>query len=220
MTTQQTAAGHFRRLARFTGRGYDKGRSLPVCAAWVMVAEPLTRSILCPPSVRARVLRAFGATIGDNVNIRNGVRIHWPWKLTVGDDSWIGVGSYLLNVEPITIGRDVCISQQTLLCTGSHQADDMAFEYDNAPINVEDGAWVAARATVLRGVTVGRDSVVGATALVVKDVPEGARVLAPKPEVRVISQPVVERNEDGVAMTASEGGSCEDHPDRNRYHAR
>ncbi|MGO4957018.1 DapH/DapD/GlmU-related protein [Luteococcus sp. Sow4_B9] len=175
---------HFRRLAKFTGAGYDKGRPLAVCAVWAMVAEPLTRSILCPPSVRAKVLRAFGATIGENVNIRNDVRIHWPWKLTVGDNSWIGVGSYLLNLEPITIGDDVCVSQQAFLCTGSHQANDQAFEYDNAPIVVEDGAWVAARATVLRGVTIGRDAVVGATSLVTRDVPAGARVLAPAAQTK------------------------------------
>jgi len=90
------------------------------------------------------------------------------------------VGSYLLNLEPIEIGQDVCISQQTFLCTGSHDASDVAFEYDNAPIRVEDGAWVAARATILRGVTVGRDAIVGATALVTQDVPPGATVLAPR----------------------------------------
>lgn len=183
-TLEQDTGQHFRRLALFTGKGYDKGRPAPVCAAWALVAEPLTRSILCPPSVRAKVLRAFGAQIGENVNIRNDVRIHWPWKLTVGDNAWIGVGSYLLNVEPIVIGADVCISQQAFLCTGSHRADDAAFEFDNAPITIQDGAWVATRATVLRGVTVGRDAVVGATALVAKDVPAGARVLAAKPEVR------------------------------------
>ncbi len=179
-----STGGHFHRLAQFTGKGYDKGRSPLVCAAWALVAEPLNRSILCPPSVRAKVLRAFGAQIGENVNIRNGVRIHWPWKLSIGDNSWVGVDSYLLNLEPITIGEDVCISQQAFLCTGSHDASDQAFEFDNAPIVIEDGAWVAARATVLRGVTVGRDAVVGATALVYKDVPAGARVLAPRAEVK------------------------------------
>ena len=181
--TETTAATHRRRLSRFTGRGYDKGRSVPTIAAWLLV-EPLQRSILCPPLVRAKILRAFGASIGEGTNIRNDVRIHWPWKLTVGDHCWIGVGAYLLNLEPITIGDDVCISQQTFLCTGSHHADDPAVEFDNAPIVVGDGAWVAARATVLRGVTIGQDAVVGATALVTQDVPAGARVVAPRAESR------------------------------------
>ncbi|WP_257021895.1 hypothetical protein [Leifsonia sp. AK011] len=60
----------------------------------------------------------------------------------------------------------------------------VTFEFDNAPIVVEDGAWIAARATILRGVTIGAGAVVGATALVVKSVPAGAKVLAPPASVR------------------------------------
>lgn len=168
-----------RRLASFTGRGYDKGAGLLKVAAWVTVGDTVTRSILCPPKVRAAILRKFGARIAPGVLIRHDVRIHWPWKLTVGADTWIGVGAWILNLEPVVIGHDVVVSQQAMLCTGSHHADDPAFEFDNAPIVIEDGAWVATRATVLRGVTVGADAIVGAGALVVRDVPAGARVLAP-----------------------------------------
>lgn len=138
----------------------------------------------CPPSVRARILRAFGAQIGVGTNIRHNVKIHWPWKLTVGDHTWIGDGAHLLNLEPITLGHDVCISQHVFLCTGSHDARSPSFEYDNGPIAIDDGAWVAARATVLRGVRIGAGAVVGATALVTADVPPGAVVLAPRGDVR------------------------------------
>ena len=89
------------------------------------------------------------------------------------------MSAWILNLEPVRIGANVVISQQAMLCTGSHDADDPAFEFDNAPITIADGAWVATRATVLRGVTVGEDAVVGAGALVVKDVPTGQRVVAP-----------------------------------------
>lgn len=186
MTSQAPTRRVRRRLATFTGRGYDKGAPLPHIVGWVALGQPVIKSALCPASVRVRVLRAFGARIGEGVLIRHDVRIHWPWKLTIGDNCWIGVGAYLLNLEPITIGDDVCISQEAMLCTGSHQADDPAFEFDNAPIVVEDGAWVATRATVLRGVTIGEGAVVGATALVVKDVPAYARVVAPKAETKVL----------------------------------
>lgn len=179
-TTRASQGGHLRRLAQFTGRGHEPGRPVPTLALWFAIGDPISRSVLVPAGVRARLLRAFGAQIGENVNIRHDVHIHFPWKLTVGDNSWVGVGTHLLNVEPITIGEDVCISQQSYLCTGSHRADDPAFEYDNAPIVVEDGAWLALRSTVLRGVTIGRDAVVGACALVGKDVPAGSRVLAPR----------------------------------------
>ena len=72
-----------------------------------------------------------------------------------------------------------------MLCPGSHRADDPRFEVDLGPIVVGSGSWIAARATVLRGVTIGRDAVVGATALVTRDVPDGARILAPRAEERV-----------------------------------
>lgn len=171
--------GSRRRLASFTGRGYDKGAGLAKCAAWAVAGQAVTKSILTPPRLRVAVLRAFGASIEPGVLIRHDVRIHWPWKLRVGADSWIGVGAWILNLEPVTIGRNVCISQEAMLCTGSHDAEDPAFEFDNAAIVVEDGAWVATRATVLRGVRVGADAVVGAQALVVRDVPAGARMVAP-----------------------------------------
>jgi putative colanic acid biosynthesis acetyltransferase WcaF len=169
-----------RQLARFTGAGYDKGRPLLTQAFWVGTSALLVERIWCPSRLRVAVLRLFGAQVGDRVVIRHGVRIHWPWKLTVGDDVWIGVDAWLLNLEPISIESNVCVSQAAMLCTGSHRAKDPAFEFDNAPIHVAEGAWIAARATVLRGVRVGRNAVVGATALVTQDVPDDTTVLAPR----------------------------------------
>lgn len=168
-----------RSLAGFTGAGYDKGRGPLVQIAWQLASGLLVVRWWCPARVRTAVLRAFGAQLGERVLVRHQVRIHWPWKLTVGDDSWIGEQAWLLNLEPITLGSDVCISQGVLLCTGSHDRRSATFEFDNAPIHIGDGAWIAARATVLRGVTVGADAVVGAAALVTHDVPDGGTVLAP-----------------------------------------
>ncbi|GAA3298044.1 hypothetical protein GCM10020295_32650 [Streptomyces cinereospinus] len=124
------------------------------------------------------MLRAFGARVGRRVLIRRGVRVHWPWRLSVGDDVWIGEDAWLLNLEQITIGNDVCVSQGALLCTGSHQHHHPTFEFDNGPIRLEPGAWVAARSVVLRGVTVGRGAVVGASAVARRDVAAGAVVTA------------------------------------------
>lgn len=168
-----------RDLAAFTGAGYDIGRGRLTQALWLAVSGTVFVRWWCPARVRVAILRAFGASIGEGVLIRHRVRIHWPWKLTVGSGSWIGEGAWLLNLEPITIGADVCISQEVLLCTGSHDRHSPTFEFDNVPIVIEDGAWVAARATVLRGVTVGARATVAATALVVDDVRPDAVVRAP-----------------------------------------
>ena len=124
------------------------------------------------PRIRARVaiLRAFGAQIGDGVLVRHRVRIHWPWKLTIGDNSWIGEGAWILNLEPVTIGANVCVSQDAFLCTGSHDRRSPTFEFDNGPITIGDGAWVAARATVLRGVTLSDNAVIRAGSVTARDV--------------------------------------------------
>lgn len=179
-----TAMGARRSLAGFRGEGYDKGRGVTWQAAWQLASAVVVMPWFVPVRVRIAVLRAFGARIGSGVNLRSGVRVHWPWKLEIGDDSWIGERAWILNLEPVTIGADVCISQDVLLCAGSHDRRSPTFEFDNAPIRIHDGAWVAARATVLRGVTIGEDAVVGATALVTRDVPAHATVLAPTAAVR------------------------------------
>ncbi|MGW0469226.1 WcaF family extracellular polysaccharide biosynthesis acetyltransferase [Streptomyces sp. NPDC003027] len=161
-----------RNLPAFTLAGYDKGRGRLVQALWFAVMNTVFMAWFCPARLRVALLRAFGATIGDGVLIRHRVRILWPWKLTVGDHTWIGEGAWLLNLEPVTLGAHVCVSQEALLCTGGHDHRAADFRYRNAPITVEDGAWVAARATVLAGVTVGRHAVVAAGTTLHKDLPE------------------------------------------------
>ena len=165
-------------LSRFTGRGYDKGRPFAVQVLWMIVSRSFSMRWWCPNSVRVRILRAFGAEIAD------GVLIHWPWKLTVGESSWIGEDVWILNLEPVVIGSNTCISQDVLLCTGSHDQRSPTFEFDNAPITIGDSVWIAARATVLRGVSIGSEATVGATALVHRDVPAGATVLAARMQLR------------------------------------
>ena len=168
-----------RDLSKFSGKGYERGRSVVWQFAWMAVQSLLFKRWWTPASVRVTILRLFGAEIGEDVSIRHDVTIHWPWKLAVGDHTWIGVGAWILNLEPVRIGSNTCISQQVLLCTGSHQQSSPSFEFDNGPIEIGDGVWVAARATVLRGVTIADGALVGACALVTRDVGPNERILAP-----------------------------------------
>ncbi|WP_198950425.1 putative colanic acid biosynthesis acetyltransferase [Kineosporia sp. A_224] len=146
-----TASPVQRSLRSFTGAGYDKGRNKVWQATWFAVMNMVFMKWWLPPRLRPPILRAFGAQIGDRVLIRHRVRVLWPWKLTIGDDCWIGEGVWLLNLEPITIEHDVCISQEALLCTGGHSHTDPAFAFRNRPISVRTGVWVAARALVAPG---------------------------------------------------------------------
>lgn len=166
-----------RNLAGFSGAGYEVGRGRAVQALWLAVSGAIFMRWWCPARLRVEILRAFGASVAEGVLIRHRVRIHWPWKLTVGHDSWIGEGAWLLNLEPIVLGSNVCISQEAFLCTGSHDRRSPTFEFDNGPITVQDGAWVAARAMILRGVTIGEGATIGAGSIVARDVPVGSTVM-------------------------------------------
>ena len=118
---------------------------------------------------RRFLLRVFGAKIGKNVIVRPTARIVYPWKLTIGDNSWIGDFAELYCLGPIEIGRNAVISQYSYLCTGSHNLRAIGFDIFAKAIVVEDEAWVAAGAFVHPGVTIGRGSVVGARAVVTAD---------------------------------------------------
>lgn len=120
--------------------------------------------------LRIRVLRAFGAEIGSHVVFRPRTRVRFPWKLHIGDRSWIGEGVWFHNQDHVYVGSDVVISQETMLTTGSHaHRRDMALL--TRPIRVEDGAWVTSRCLLLGGVTVGTSSIVKAMNRVDRDVP-------------------------------------------------
>ena len=168
-----------RSLAARRGHPYDKGRGFIYQALWVAVSTLIFTQVWCPNRLRCTMLRWFGANVGEGVLIRHRVRVHWPWKLTIGDNSWVGTDAELYNVDDIIIGSDVCISQHVYVCTGSHDAKSPTFEFDNGPIVLEDGVWLCARSTVLRGVTIGANTVVAATALVTSDVPPDSFVHPP-----------------------------------------
>ncbi|MCB0933870.1 MAG: colanic acid biosynthesis acetyltransferase [Mycobacterium sp.] len=172
-----------RSLAARLGRPYDKGRGVLWQALWVAVQSTVFTRVWCPNGARIAILRAFGAQLGDGVLVRHRVRIQWPWKLTIGHNSWVGTDVDLYNLDHITLGNDVVISQHAYVCTGSHDRHSPTFEFDNAPIVLEDGVWLCARSTVLRGVTVGANSTVAATALVTRDVPPDSIVLPPPSEI-------------------------------------
>lgn len=174
-------------LDGFAGHGYRRGRGVMVQILWLTTRD-LVMKWWCPNAVRVGVLRMFGARIGAGVIVRHQVKIHWPWKLTVGRGSWIGEETWILNLEQVTIGSNTCISQGAFLCTGSHDRHSATFEFDNAPIVIGDSVWVAARATVLRGVHIGDGVTVGATSLVTGDINSNAVVLAPRAHVRHAGQ--------------------------------
>jgi len=159
-----------RELSRFTQFGYDKGRNYMVQAVWFAASNLFFMSWWFPRKLRPVILRLFGAKVGQNVFIRHRVRILWPWKLSIGNDSWLGEDLWIQNLERVSIGNNVCLSQGVVLCTGSHDYKSISFEYRNAPIQIEDGVWLAVQSLVLPGVKIGKGATILARCQVSKDV--------------------------------------------------
>jgi len=160
-------------LSRPDNSEYQKGRSLLVQALWHFVGLPLFRSHFIPISgLKCALLMLFGAKIGQGVYIKPGVRVKFPWYLTVGDYCWLGEDLWIDNLTDVRIGSNVCISQGAYLCTGNHDWTTPNMKLFRKPIRVDDGSWVGARAILCPGVSIGSGSIVAAGSVVTRSIGE------------------------------------------------
>lgn len=149
-----------------------RGRSGFTVQLWWLVQATLFRgSPQLLYGFRRWLLRRFGAQIGTGVIIRPTVTVPYPWKLKIGDYSWIGDEVVLYSFAEITIGNHVVVSQKSYLCAGTHDYRSPAFDIQASPIVIEDEAWVAADVFVAPGVTIGRGAVVGSRSSVFTNLP-------------------------------------------------
>ncbi len=154
-------------------QGLERGRPYWFEAVWYLFKCVFFLTALpFPSSLKRSLLRGFGARIGKGVIIKPRVNIHFPWKLSAGDFTWIGEEVSILNLEPVSIGSHCCLSQRAFLCTGNHHYKQVAMPYRNRSITVEDGAWIGAQAFLAPGVRIGREAVVCAGSIVTENQPE------------------------------------------------
>ncbi|MDB9524434.1 WcaF family extracellular polysaccharide biosynthesis acetyltransferase [Oscillatoria sp. CS-180] len=158
-------------------RQYDQSWYSPGRPKWVVLLWWLIQAIAFPLTLHAHhaprraLLRLFGAKIGTQVVIRPSARFYYPWKIEIGDYSWIGSGVEFYSLASIRLGNHCVVSQNSYLCTGSHNPSDCAFGLQVAPITLENGVWIAANCFVGPGVSVGANTVVGANSGVFSDLP-------------------------------------------------
>jgi putative colanic acid biosynthesis acetyltransferase WcaF len=149
-----------------------RGRSGVTVQLWWLVQATLFRgSPQLLYGFRRWLLRLFGAQIGEGVLLRPSVKIPYPWKLSIGDHSWIGDDAVLYSFAQITIGKDVVVSQKSYLCAGTHDYRSPAFDIKAMPIVIEDEAWLASDVFVAPGITIGKGAVVGSRSSVFKNLP-------------------------------------------------
>lgn len=137
---------------------------------------------------RRVILRSFGAKVGSGVHVYPNVRIWAPWNLELGNSVGVADGVELYTQGKIVLGNRVTVSQQAYLCTGSHDYQKDGFPLWTAPIQVGENSWIAARAFIHPGVTIGANAIVGACAVVTRDVPAGT-IVAGNPAKFVKTRP-------------------------------
>ena len=157
-------------LNKFDGSDFNKGAGLLKITLWYFANALIVRASWNPfMGIKVALLRAFGAKIGKGLVIKNNVIIKSPWNLEVGDDCWLGESCWIDNLDRVTIGSNVCISQGAMLLTGNHDYTNPTMPYRNAPISIEDGAWIGAQTTVCPGVTVHRNAILTVGSVATKD---------------------------------------------------
>lgn len=141
------------------------GKLKQVC--WYLVnACVFKSSLIVSSSLKVFLLRLFGAKIETGVVIKPCVNIKFPWKLSIGKNTWIGENVWLDNVAPISIGNNVCISQGAFLVTGNHNYKKTSFDLILAAIHIDDGVWIGAKAIVCPGTVCASHAVISAGAVV------------------------------------------------------
>jgi acetyltransferase-like isoleucine patch superfamily enzyme len=119
-------------------------------------------------------LRASGASIGDRCFFSDIKLVSGSLPLLrVGEESFIGRVEISVHAD-VKIGNRVCLNDGAKILTATHDIRDPEWKSVSSPITIEDYSWIATNAILLPGVTIGRGAVVGAGAVVTKDVPAGA----------------------------------------------
>jgi maltose O-acetyltransferase len=120
--------------------------------------------------LRMDLYRAAGMDVDRTSNIMMHAFVLQARSIHIGPNCIIGPFTTLDGRATLTIGRNVNIAGEVLTIGGHHAVDSPTAEGILGPVVIEDNAWIAMRATILPGVTVGEGAYVAAAALVNRDV--------------------------------------------------
>ena len=141
---------------------------------------------------RDALLRELLGGVGEGVVVKPSFRCDYGSPITIGAGTFVNYDCVMLDVAPIAIGAACQIATRVQLLTATHPIDPeprrLGWE-SGAPIALGDNVWLGGGVIVCPGVTIGSDTVVGAGAIVTRDLPAGVVALgAPARAVREIGE--------------------------------
>ena len=126
--------------------------------------------------LRGRIFRLFGGNLGCCARICYGVEIRGFGRIIIGESSLIGTNSIIDGRGLLEIGSNVNISSEVMIWTLKHDHSDSAFRVISSKVRIEDRVWIGPRAIILPGVTIGKEAIVCAGAVVTRSVERRAIV--------------------------------------------
>lgn len=139
--------------------------------------------------LRTTILRALLGHAGEGVVVRPPFRCDYGSQISIGARTFVNFDCVMLDVAPITIGEACQVATRVQLLTATHPVDPgprrIGWE-SGEPIVLGDNVWLGGGVVVCPGVAIGGDSVVGAGAVVTRDLPAG--VVAAGVPARVIRE--------------------------------
>lgn len=131
---------------------------------------------LLPPFLRNLIFKLLFKKFGRNCLLDYKTYFRYPSRISLGDNVTINrdcslYASYMVNQVEIKIGNNVALSPHVRIFTATHDYSSLGLDDTAASVIIEDYAWIGGGAIILPGVTIGEGSVIGAGAVVSKNVP-------------------------------------------------
>lgn len=158
--------------------------------------------------IRANTAEDVGVSIGNNVYLQEYVTINANrGHVRIGNDSWLGPYSLVYGNGGVNIGSDVIIASHCAINTVSHHADraDIPMNQQGTfcdPVTIEDDVWIGIGVIILQGVRVGRSSIIGAGAVVTRDILPGSVSLGVPARVTRLRQQTIHQHSVESELTA------------------
>ena len=156
------------------------------------ILERYNRSAFDEQALRDALLRELLGACGEGVHIRPPFHLEYGTRVSVGAGTFFNYDCLILDVAPVTIGAACQIATRVQFITATHPIDPgpRRTGWESAePIVVGDNVWLSAGVIVCPGVSIGDHTVVGAGAVVTRDLPAGVVALGvPARAVREIGE--------------------------------
>jgi maltose O-acetyltransferase len=140
---------------------------ITVATSWLPDLRPVLR-------VRGFLMRPSFKSCGGNLQVARRVTINFTNRVEIGSDVFLGMGCWLQAQGGIVLEDEVQLGPYAVLVSSDHIQLNGTYRFGSsslAPIRISQGSWIAAHATVTKGVNIGRGALLAANSVATRDIP-------------------------------------------------